>query len=200
MNGTCTNAFSRSQPKDTSCELPEDENTSLWITGLSPDVTYNALLRGIRKCGRVKQVHINVPNKTNPNTCAAKIIFFARDAAQKLLNQAREGTFLVQSTTPYVVWNRHCTAEEPANGHSRVLRIIGPPEIVNRTYLETFWTKYFYWVTDRVTEVGEIADGIAIVWYYFGSWRTQACVARKRLIEHFGDSIVVNYGRDPCGE
>jgi RNA recognition motif-containing protein len=201
MNSTYADVTSRNRPTETSGDIiSEDRNTSLWITGLRPDVSYNALLRGIRKCGRVKQVHVNLPNQANPTKSAATVTFFTCNAAQKLLDQAQAGNFRVQDRTPNVVWNRHRIVEEPAAGRSRVLRILGPPEIVNRAYLETFWARHFYWATDRVTEVGEIADDIAVVWYYFGNWKTQALVARRRLLEHFGHSIVVNYVRDPCGE
>jgi hypothetical protein len=167
---------------------------------LRPDVTYGELLRSIRKTGRVKHTHINEPDAKNPGTGAAKITFFTHEAARKLFHQAKEGTFVVQGITPTVTWNRHYTSDEPPNGRSRVLRIVGPPEIVNRAFLEAFWSCYLYWTIDWVTDVGEVADGTAIVWYYFGSWRAQSSVAMDRLMEHFGGSVSVTYERDLCAE
>lgn len=178
----------------------EDKNTTLWITGLNSDVTYKILFQSIRGCGRVSQVHINTPNSSNPNTCAAKVTFFTREAAQRLFDQARDGTFLVQGIPPRVRWNRYRTVPEPVHGQSRVLRILGPPVIVNRMFLEWFWSGLFYWFTDLSTDVGEVRDGVSIVWYHFANWKTQAYVARKRLMECFGDMVTVEYQRDPCGE
>ncbi|KAI0405948.1 hypothetical protein F4802DRAFT_596618 [Xylaria palmicola] len=174
-------------------------NTSLWITGLNSNITYTELFQGIRKIGRVRQAFINEPDKRNRNTCAAKLTFFSREAALKLLDQAAGKNFVVQGMTPTVVWNRYYIPEEPADGRSRVLRIRGPIEIVNRPFLETFWSRQFFWGTDRVSDVGEVADGVAVVWYYFASWRAQAALARIMVLQHFGDRVTVTYERDPCG-
>ncbi|KAI1755753.1 hypothetical protein F4782DRAFT_366996 [Xylaria castorea] len=177
----------------------KDTNASLWITGLSLDVTYHTLLRSVKKVGRVKQTYINGPNKKTPNTCAARITFFSRDAAQKLLDQAEKGDFLVEGIAPSVIGNRHARAEMPVNGRSRVLRIIGPREIVNREYLEAFWAQEFYWNTDRVSDCGNVRDELYIIWYYLASWEGQASLARDTLLKFFGDRVVVTYERDTCG-
>ncbi|KAI2639379.1 hypothetical protein GGS21DRAFT_427743 [Xylaria nigripes] len=124
--------------------VPEEYNSSLWITGLKPDVTYHDLFNGIRNTGRVKHVHLYEPAANYPDTCAAKLTYFTHAAACNLLAQARKGSFFVQGIQPAVQWNRNRTAEEPAQGRSRVLRIEGPPEIVNQSYLEAFWTTRFY--------------------------------------------------------
>ncbi|KAI0458422.1 hypothetical protein F5B21DRAFT_430373 [Xylaria acuta] len=185
---------------DKNADKNAEKNASLWISGLSLGVTYATLLRGIRKVGRVKQTHINGPNVRNPDTCAAKITFFTHEAAQKLLDQAEKGEFLVDGIAPRVVWNKHARAEEPVKGRSRVLRIRGPPEIVNRAYLEWFWAQNFYWDTDRVSDCGfTLDDGMYIIWYYFASWGGQASTARDLLLKSFGNLVEVTYGRDTCG-
>ncbi|KAI1433238.1 hypothetical protein GGR50DRAFT_696238 [Xylaria sp. CBS 124048] len=178
--------------------VPPGRNTSLWITGLRSNVTCNALLKGVRKAGRVKHTHIYRPDAKNPTSCAAKLTFFSREAAERLYDQAMMGKFCVQGIRPAVLWNRSRTANEPVRARSRVLRIQGPPEIVNKGFLEDFWAMFLYWATDEVVDVGEIADGVAVVWYSFGSWSAQAAVARRALLACYGGSITVTCEADPC--
>ncbi|KAI1824391.1 hypothetical protein F4861DRAFT_539127 [Xylaria intraflava] len=198
MEYSYTNTFYQDPCSPTSQVVTQDQNASLWIMGLPSNITYNALLQSIRKAGRVKHTHIYRPDSRNPNACAVKLIFFSRDAAQRLCDQVSRGTFLVQGVAPIVTWNRFYTAEEPEDGRSRVLRIVGPSAIVNRKYLEEFWSYHLYWATDEVSDIGEIADGIAVVWYSFGGWLAQAGMARRLLLQYFGHWVTVTYETDPC--
>ncbi|CAJ2502062.1 Uu.00g049150.m01.CDS01 [Anthostomella pinea] len=102
--------------------IPEDKNTSLYVTGLPYDVTYNSFFKAIRKAGGIRHCHLNPPAALNPVISAAKVVFFTRQAADKVFQDAQAGNFKVQGTIPRVVWNRIPTSEEPADGRSRVLR------------------------------------------------------------------------------
>ncbi|KAI0545066.1 hypothetical protein F4679DRAFT_599995 [Xylaria curta] len=110
----------------------QNTNAQLCITALSPGLAYYTLLQSIATVGRVKELRIKSPNKINPKTCTANVTFFSHDAAQKLLDLAENGEFLVEGTVPTVFWNTHVCTGTPANSRGRLLWIFKTPEIVTR--------------------------------------------------------------------
>ncbi|KAI1500945.1 hypothetical protein F5X99DRAFT_409570 [Biscogniauxia marginata] len=181
-------------------DIPNGQNTSLWITGLPSDCTYHILLGAIRGAGNIKSSHINSAQDDLPS-CAAKIVFFTHEAAERVYKAAKAGKLPVQGVHPQVSWNRIRTSEDlhPAD-RTRVLRIEGPENIVNKESLERFWKSFMWWHVDEVLDIGEVRDGICVVWYRFGSWRCQAELAKKILEKVFPNRISVTYQPDYCAQ
>ncbi|KAI1125608.1 hypothetical protein F5Y10DRAFT_267926 [Nemania abortiva] len=176
-----------------------DRNTSLWITGLQHDVSYSDLCCGMKNTGKIRHIHITRPDQKHANTRAARVVFFRHDAARKVIDRAREGTFVVQNIRPTVVWNRRYTEEMSPWGRSRVLRIEGPLEIVNQNFLESFWGREFYWGTEWVEIIVQCPyRGCGKLLYSFASWEAQAERAGNMLRDAFGDRVYVSYDRDWC--
>ncbi|KAI1809427.1 hypothetical protein GGS20DRAFT_590625 [Poronia punctata] len=198
-HGTTIATLHRLFGPETTQELLEAFNTAFWITGLGPNTTHRSLLAGIRQAGPVRNVFIrNPPADANPY---ARICFFEREAAERFYVSARAGNFVVDGVVPQVEWDLvHPTLSERAAGRSRILRIRGSPEIVNRRFLEAFWAPYMVWNIDWVTDVGEISPGTNCIWYRFGSWESEAEIARERLLEEFSPWVLVEYVTDPCAE
>jgi hypothetical protein len=68
--------------RNQSAAIPAEENCSLFLVGLAPDLTTHELLSGIRNAGRVYATHINPPNLARRHMySAAKVVFFEREAA-----------------------------------------------------------------------------------------------------------------------
>lgn len=118
------NGFSPNYQGDTSlannrsANIPESESCSLFILGLPPTLTTTQLLGAIRNAGRVWASHINLPEPSRGHTtCAAKVIFFERAAAQRFYaaHQPHNGGFVTDPSSGLpparVLWNRIRSAE-----------------------------------------------------------------------------------------
>ncbi|EAQ87853.1 hypothetical protein CHGG_04472 [Chaetomium globosum CBS 148.51] len=98
--------LARNQP----AAVPADENCSLFVVGLSPDLTTHELLSGIRNIGRVYATHINPPDPARGHLySAAKVIFFEREAAERFYT-THASTGFATPQHPHlrarVTWNR----------------------------------------------------------------------------------------------
>ncbi|KAI0139415.1 hypothetical protein F4776DRAFT_616075 [Hypoxylon sp. NC0597] len=129
-----------------SAPIPNSRNTSLWIVGLPPTLTYPQLLGSIRRCGKVKATCINFANQYHP-TSAAKVVFFTHDAAVRLMNQA--SGLVIDGYRPLIRWNRIRTAESDEKLGSRVIRITGPRQLVSLENLQIFFLSRFDYDLDR---------------------------------------------------
>ncbi|KAK1755883.1 hypothetical protein QBC47DRAFT_413616 [Echria macrotheca] len=145
--------------RNQSAPIPPEKNCSLFITGLAPDLTTHALLASIRGAGRIYATHINGPEPDRGHdTCAAKVVFFERAAAERFYERHRLTGFVVvpeAGTRPgyvgRVVWNRIRSAETDAGGRkSRVLLISGPPAFVNREALTLYFASKIQFQVDEV--------------------------------------------------
>ena len=68
--------------RNQSAAIPAEENCSLFLVGLAPDLTTHELLSGIHNVGRVYATHINPPDLERGHMySAAKVVFFEREAA-----------------------------------------------------------------------------------------------------------------------
>lgn len=68
--------------RNRSAAIPAEQNCSLFVVGLAPDVTTHELLSGIRGVGRVYATHINPPDPVRGHFgSAAKVVFFERAGA-----------------------------------------------------------------------------------------------------------------------
>lgn len=187
--------------RNRSAPIPPDQNCSLFITGLAPTLTTTQLLATIRDVGRVYATHINFPEPDRGHfTCAAKVVFFERSAAERFYERYAGTGFRVAGTADLhvgrVVWNRIRSAEQDVGGRkSRVLLISGPPGIVSEKALKVYFnTKIQYQVDEVRTLRRYAANGLggaqggeerALVEFRFGSYRCQSEAARMALSREF---------------
>lgn len=196
--------------RNRSADIPPEKNCSVFITGLSPDLTTADLLGSIRNIGRIYATHINQPDPNKGHhTCAAKVVFFERVAAERFYKQFHETGFWVRNRPSYVgrvVWNRIRSAEQDPNGKkSRVLLISGPKNIVNQKSLvhyfeskitfqiETIRTYYVHVPAGAATQPGRERE---LVEFRFGSYRCQAEAAKMALAREYKEhGIYCEFGR-----
>ncbi|KAI0014345.1 hypothetical protein F4779DRAFT_612638 [Xylariaceae sp. FL0662B] len=183
-------------------QIPDEENTALWITNLPPDCTVQDILAQIRGIGKVFALHINrpvlnrIPSQSHRNS-AASLAFFSPEAAQKMLQKQKAEPLHVGGLKTLVVYNENKV--EPCFDYdcSRVLVMEGDPLIVNPGFLTKFLRERgIHWDTD-VAYFFEKRNENWIEWH-FGSYRGQARQAFKEIKKEFGDRVDITYGRDPC--
>jgi hypothetical protein len=183
-------------------EVPCLANTSLWVMRLHQDVSYEILFKAIRNAGPVKGSYIiNSSNKPKyTNSAAARITFFSRKAAEKFMDDACYGRLVVLGLQPSVRWHLNRTAEEPAQGRSRVLRISGDPLFVNEEFLAWFWGEMgVRWDADKIV-LSPVSDWyFSLLYYYFAGCTEQAEPAFKALKKYIAPFVTVYYCQDPCG-
>ncbi|KAK3400206.1 hypothetical protein B0T20DRAFT_496580 [Sordaria brevicollis] len=134
-------------------DIPDEENCSLYITGLPIDVTVKDILDDIRDIGKVFSLHIS-PRRDCHSHAAAAITFFTRKAAERFLRRfetkdtpsirwggavANPGRILGRLPVN-IVWNQIKAAPfaEPENV-TRVIQVEGPSDIVNEEFLLSFF-------------------------------------------------------------
>ncbi|KAK0655401.1 hypothetical protein B0T16DRAFT_432761 [Cercophora newfieldiana] len=116
--------------RNLSAPIPAHLNCSLFITGLAPTTTTAQLLGAIRDTGRVYATYINGPEPDRGHlTCAAKIVFFERAAAERFFHRFQLAGF-----------SNHIRSAEVDVGSrkSRVLLINRPPTLVNEVALRNY--------------------------------------------------------------
>jgi hypothetical protein len=184
--------------KNRSANIPANRNCALFIKGLPPTLTVTQLLGAIRNIGRVYQTHINPPAGRH-RTCAAKLIFFERRAAEAFMARFAQGFQIpgYPGHTAQVAWNRVLTGET-FDQVTRVLLISGPRDIVHPFRLTEYFRTKIYFDIDEVFEFGE--GNRYYVEYRFGSYRAQAELARMALLREMANrGVQVRFGLDPCG-
>ncbi|KAK3352267.1 hypothetical protein B0T25DRAFT_455010 [Lasiosphaeria hispida] len=193
--------------RNRSAAIPPESNCSLFITGLAPTLTTHELLAGVRDVGRIYATHINAPEPDRGhNTCAAKVVFFERAAAERFYDHYAPTGFAVRTQPTHigrVVWNRIRSAELDVGGRkSRVLVISGPPGIVNERALRAYFaTKIQYQVDEVVPHQASAGEDRALIEFRFGSYRCQAESARMALAREFKEfGVFCEFGEStlPC--
>ena len=179
--------------------LSPEENCSLWLTNLPPNVDVHELLASVRNIGRVWCTYINEADHIRHHTAAAKLVFFTPDAAQSLLNASNTNGLLVRGYRVRVDYNRIKTeAHSIAGDASRVLIITGDPKFVNQNALTEYFRGKFLFEIDEVQELIR-APHRAIVEYRFGSYRCQAQMGKMALEKDRPQGLEkVEFGEDPC--
>jgi hypothetical protein len=195
-----------------SAHIPDELNTSVWITNLPPKTTHKMLLNSIRDCGKVYASVVNGPENDHI-TSAAKVVFWDVTGAENLLQQAREGTFIVGGFLPRVLRNRIRTESRPPSRNSRVLHIEGPSCIVNQPFLTNLLHANGITWQDEEVLVLSSNDFLTRLEWRFGSYRCQAESARLLIDKmkkrwdlrvlnehryHLWQSVTVHFGVDPC--
>ncbi|RYP46522.1 hypothetical protein DL769_011385 [Monosporascus sp. CRB-8-3] len=199
-------------PANQSADIPDEENTALWMTNLPPNCDHKMLLSAVRDCGKVYACVVNPPTDAagGPHmTAAAKLVFFDRAGAENLLRRAHEGRFRVGGCVPRVRLNRIRSAAREPGPHSRVLHIEGPPELVNAARLHRFFAARFTFELEDVVAVYRSPQRVRLEWR-FGSYRCQAEAARQAIHREkerpdltdaekaLWDRVNVHFGVDPC--
>ncbi|OIW31825.1 hypothetical protein CONLIGDRAFT_698119 [Coniochaeta ligniaria NRRL 30616] len=190
--------------RNRSANIPANENCSLFLTGLSPAVTVSRLLATIRHIGRIYAVHINAPQpERGHDTCAAKISFFDRQAADLFYHHhAAPGIRIpgYPSFVARVVWNRVRTAAVNLPPyHTRVLMISGPSHFVNPPSLLAYFQSKLDFDVDEILEHGSGNRGKSLIEFRFGSYRCQAESAKMALTREMSQhGVEVWFAPDPC--
>lgn len=181
--------------------LSAEQNASLWVTNLPPDVTHRELLAQIRHVGRVWCCYINGPDGIQHSTAAAKVVFFHPRAAQRMLQRALVGGgFEIRGYRARVTHNRIKTGETmPRCGdESRVLIVTGQAHFVNERTLTAYFDERFTFQVDEVRELIR-GGGRAVVEFRFGSFRCQAQMGKISLEKDRPVGFEkVEFGEDPC--
>ncbi|KAI8316148.1 hypothetical protein K4K61_010039 [Colletotrichum sp. SAR11_59] len=169
--------------RNRSADIPDSENCALWITFLPPDVTHREILAEIRNMGRIWSVVISGPEPAkNHHTAAAKVVFFELGAAQKFYAMSCNPTrrFKVRGHVTKVELNRIKTAQDNRRNNSRVLRIKGRPDVVNKDALTAYFKQKITFEVDEVITI-VMNEDMGDVEYRFGSFGNQAELAYLAL-------------------
>ncbi|KAI0868340.1 hypothetical protein GGS24DRAFT_482658 [Hypoxylon argillaceum] len=210
---TCVSANYQGDPHlkaNQSADIPDELNTSVWITNLPPNLNHKMLLDCVRNCGKVYAAVVNGP-ENNHTAAASKLVFFDVAGAQNLLRQAREGRFIVGGYIPRVIHNRIRSEAKPLSPSSRVLHIEGPSCIVNQPYLAALFRADGITWQDEIVIVLSQTETLTRLEWRFGSYRCQAESARHLIdrVKRNGESmwleehqlwqaVTVHFGVDPC--
>ncbi|KAH8912262.1 hypothetical protein BR93DRAFT_933304 [Coniochaeta sp. PMI_546] len=190
-------------PRNRSADIPSDENCALFVIGLPPTITVTELLATVRDTGRVYATHINSPEPHKGHeTCAAKLVFFERRAAEQFYVRHLLGGLHISDHPDFiakVVWNRIKTAAPNHPKHyTRVLMIAGPAHVANPVFLTSYFESKLEFDIDEVFDRGSMGDR-RLVEYRFGSFRCQAEAAKMAITREFADhGVQVWFGPDPC--
>ncbi|KAI0436027.1 hypothetical protein F4803DRAFT_557417 [Xylaria telfairii] len=211
-------------PRNQSANIPEAENCATWWTNLPPDCTYEMLFDSMRNVGAVSHAVINPPVGIH-GTSAAKVEFFDRASVDRLMNQSNNGhirgRIRVGGRIPHITPNRvrvaaHSNAVPKNQGNggrgSRVLRVIGDPEIISRGNLEAVLANPQHRVIYGLEHARTIVqpDGSHCVEFRFASYLVQAGRAREvfmaqkqkcELSENeraLWESVACIFAPDPC--
>jgi hypothetical protein len=177
--------------------IPDNKNTSIWITRLPKGVTYKELLGAVRNMGRVYSSHINQPEPHKGiYTAAAKLVFFEADAAQRFLARCHgpNGPGLVlRGYRATVCHNRNKKSEDQTNPFVDTL-LVHPPALLQ------YFAARFHFNLDVIVPVVE-GQAFSIFEWRFSSFSCQAEAAFMAMNRDrfFGDAgVTVAYGIDPC--
>ncbi|GAW21027.1 hypothetical protein ANO14919_105400 [Xylariales sp. No.14919] len=193
-------------------DIPEELNTSVWITNLPPTCTHADLLGSLPDVrSKIYATVINQPQDGH-TTSAAKIVFFDVEGKNRLLACARTGIFSVDGLLPHVIPNRIRTAAQPLGPQCRVLIIRGPAALVNSTVLydlfSTICVFELQYVKILKEESGRGDVTMLTMEWAFGSYRCQAERVHTAIQLKCGEAagnplnfwrlVSVFWGRDPC--
>lgn len=189
--------------RNRSANVPNDLNCSLFLVNMPPDLTTTRLIAAVHAMGptgRIYATHINAPEPDRQHYgCAAKVIFFERQAAQAFFSLCEQRGFAVDGCAARVMWNRIKTAEQAhPRVTTRVLLIGGPRDFVNPEALTGYFRTKLQFQVDRIIPHTDGLDGEnAVVEYRFGSFRCQAEAAKMALMREHQD-VRCFFHPDPC--
>ena len=165
-----------------SAEVPANENCAVWMLGLPAHINHTELLGAIRNVGQVYATVINPPTGQH-QTSAAKIVFFERYQAEKLMALILDGrNFQVMGRhIRDIRWNKIKSGRYPNPSHSRAIRITGPRELMDFGFFELFFKTRFTYELEARQVVDCVATGMVSHEWRFGSLRCQAASAKTAI-------------------
>ncbi|KAK8062735.1 hypothetical protein PG997_014832 [Apiospora hydei] len=185
--------------RNISADIPEEENCSVFVTGLPSNIGYFDLLQRVRY-GHIVQSHINPPTG-NHYGAAAKIVFWDRAGAGRFMAAVRHREVAFLGCRVRATWNRVRVApQDPADlTSSRVVRVQGPREIVNEQAICVFLWSHFYFDLEEIVTIEQGQEG-SILEIRFGSFWFQSENAFRFLRENHPDrqSMMVEWAHDPA--
>lgn len=185
-------------PSNRSADIPLHENCALWITGLPANVNHHHLLGAIRGVGKVHTTVINPPFG-HYTTSAAKLVFFEREQAEKLVWLIQSRRFIVMGKKILKVrWNKIKSARHPHPENSRVIRITGPEQLMDFDFFEDFFKSHFTYELDCKGIVPCSNPGSVSHEWHFGSLRCQAASAKTAIERELKGIFTVEWATDPC--
>ncbi|KAI1750954.1 hypothetical protein F4782DRAFT_531989 [Xylaria castorea] len=181
----------------------KERNCRLWITGLPATCTVHEVLKVIRGIGPVSACQIIAPNSSGAKpweTAAASLTFFTADAANCFLERTAVRPFIVANHVAKVVRHRIHAESTHVNGRSRVLRIVGDPNIVRPQYLAQVFSES--WLVQFDTDFIQFQPDKNGKWneitWAFGSFRGQAQVIYTKINRYLVGHAQAMYLADPC--
>ncbi|KAI0143100.1 hypothetical protein GGR57DRAFT_518980 [Xylariaceae sp. FL1272] len=200
--------------RNPSADIPDSENTAIWIENLPPNCSYAKLLSAIQDCGKIYACVINTPTDIH-FTSAAKVIFFDVEGRSRLQSLAEHNLFLVDNYIPDIRLHRIKTPAQEPGPQSRVLVISGPPSIVNQHTIFGLFNQVCIFDIECIETAPyrpEIDQGIITMEFRFASYRAQAerailCIweARDKMMANgskvnqgIWTQVTARFGWDPC--
>ncbi|KAI1079750.1 hypothetical protein F5B20DRAFT_580905 [Whalleya microplaca] len=206
---TQTHGYQGCVKNNESVDILQTENCAVFLRNLPFNCDIPLLLGSLRNIGKIYASNI-VPPSDRFDTAGAKIVFFDRSAVDNLFEQIKSKRLTVGERFPEVVHNRHRAAAQPVSNKSRVVIIMGPPEIVNPAHLRHFFAGANFWYDiDQITTCWE-EPGQRVMEWHFSSFRCQASNAMRAIYEKKGSSfrnkqeqelwakVTATWGIDPC--
>lgn len=193
------------------CNVANEENCSLRITGLSAACTFAQLERALGSSyGSIFAMDLKQP-EGYWITSAADLVFMHREPAERLLRDTKYSGWLVGGHRAVVGWNRNRVAASPESDLrgrpiSRCLQISGPGEVVNATSLKGMFVRHFWWRTSAIDTVYKnTITGYTIMEWRFCRVSGQADMAARCIMklkqENPGkySNVQWQFIEDPCG-
>lgn len=128
---------------------------------------------------RLGKIWSTVINPANPQEgklyAAAKVVFFTREGAERLIHLIEAGRLVVAGRRPRTVFNRIKSVPQKESTKSRVVILEGPAALVNERKLnEWFLTKFTYQTESVQLLTHNSARNTNVLEWQFGSYRAQA--------------------------
>ncbi|KAK4211887.1 hypothetical protein QBC37DRAFT_289314 [Rhypophila decipiens] len=187
-------------------DLPDEENCSFWLSKLPPDVEIHEITDQIRSsCGRVYHIRI-ISGDVHYRGAAAIVTFFNSSAAMTFFDRhvlGTQGCLRIRGKRVCAVRNRTKIPPQldlPMD-HTRVIRIAGPVEIVNYSFLTTHFESFCKYELEDVLD-HSTTPGHCDLEFRFARYDSQAeCVfhalERDTLFIH-NPLVTVHFAVDPC--
>jgi len=184
--------------------LPEHLNCCIFVKDIPAYAGLKEVLSSIFE-GKIFTSKLYPPVKGQFDTCAAKIAFTTREAAEALFYRANYGIFgmRVFGKRVTVMWNRDKSraVEYSQSRQSRVVRIWGPRTFPTDEVVKFFHDNIAFELVDRREWV--VAGDMKVLELHFPSILGQSRAAMKCFLEYKkimdqNDRFAICYAPDPC--
>lgn len=154
-----------------------------------------------------------LPQRGRHTTTSARITFFERHGAERLLLHARAGLFIVRDRVPRVQWSPvpNAPSAPVSPTHSRALFLLGPATIINEQTLMRLWRRVFSFELSMGFVIDDYPrlPGLQAMVFHFGSFqqaeRAQQIVYAQAFNgmlsdaeQVFWSAVRTHYALDPC--